>query len=215
MCEFESKPCQSSCYALKDHVAYGNKKLPKSTAIFNIGSATDCPSKALGLCTLVAECYAMKAEKQYPACRPYRDRQLSYWNSVNAMQFKDDFVKAISRKKVKVNALRVNESGDFYTQSDVDKLESIASLLVAYGVKVYVYTARKDLNFSKCKALNVMGSFITAEHNISAFIGVKDAKGHAKRMRGFYKKTAVCPGDCTKCSLCQVVKSTVVYCEIH
>lgn len=216
MCKFESKPCQTACYALKDHLSYGNNKLPKSTAIFNLGSATKCPSKALGLCALAAECYAMKAEKQYPACKPYRDRQLSYWNSADADQFTDEFLMAIKRKRTAITALRVNESGDFYTQSDIDKLSAIADKLSVFGVKVYVYTARRDLDYSNVHSnLNVMGSFITAEQKISAFIGVKDAKGHAKKMRGFYKKTAVCPGDCTKCSLCQVVKSTVVFCEIH
>jgi len=201
---------------LKQLLAFGNKKLPKTTAIFNLGSATECPSKALGLCKLAKECYAMKAEKQYPACRPYRDRQLSYWNQVTVDQFVDEFIDATEKKRTKVNALRVNESGDFYTQADVDKLSEIAELLMTQGVKVYVYTARRDLDFSQVHYnLNVMGSFITAEQNISAFIGVKGAKEMAKKMRGIYRKTAVCPGDCTKCSLCQVVKSTVVFCEIH
>ena len=122
---------------------------------------------------------------------------------------------ATKNKRNKVDALRVNEAGDFYSQADVQKLESIASSLIAYGIKTYVYTARQDLNFNKCKALNVMGSFTTAEQNHSAFIGVVGAKEMAKKMRMIYNKTAVCPGDCTKCSLCQVVKSTVVFCEMH
>jgi len=216
MCKFETKPCKTACYALKDHLSYGNNKLPKSTAIFNLGSATECPSKALGLCALADECYAMKAEKQYPACKPYRDRQLSYWNSVDADQFADEFLMAIKRKRTAITALRVNESGDFYSQADIEKLSAIADKLSVFGIKVYAYTARRDLNFNDLSDnLNIMGSFITAEQKISAFIGVKDAKAHAKNMRGFYNKTAVCPGDCKKCSLCQVVKSTVVFCEIH
>jgi len=200
---------------LKDLVQFGNKKLPKTTAIFNIGSATDCPSKALGLCKLCKECYAMKAERQYPQVRPYRDRQLAYWKDVTVDQFVREFHEMNMRKKTPANALRVNEAGDFYSQADVDKLESIAQWLSAEGIKTYVYTARRDLNFNSCKFLNVMGSFVTAEQNHSAFIGVKGAKEMAKKMRGIYRKTAVCPGDCKKCSLCQVAKGVVVFCEIH
>ncbi len=200
---------------LKQLLAFGNKKLPSTTAIFNLGSATKCPSKALGLCKLVKECYAMKAERQYPAVKPYRDRQLAYWNAVSVEQFVDEFVAATKNKRNKVNALRVNESGDFYTQADVNKLESIASCLIAYGIKTYVYTARRDLNFNKCRALNVVCSFITAEQTQSAFIGVKGAKEMAKKMRGIYRKTAVCPGDCKKCRLCQEAKGVVIFCEIH
>ena len=201
---------------LKQLIAFGNKKLPATTAIFNIGSATTCPSKALSLCALVDKCYAMKAERQYPAAKPYRDRQLSYWNKVSATQFVNEFTKAIKNKRTKVNALRVNESGDFYSQEDVYKLEEISPLLFVYhGVRTYVYTARRDLDFSECLTLNVMGSFITAEQTHSAFMGVRNAKAMAKSMRGFYHKTAVCPADCTKCSLCQVAKGVVIFCEIH
>lgn len=200
---------------LKQLIAFGNRKLPATTAIFNIGSATTCPSKALGMCALVDKCYAMKAERQYPRAKPYRDRQLSYWNAVTAEQFCHEFDAVKKRKKVKVNALRINESGDFYTQNDVDKLELIARYMKCIGVKTYVYTARRDLDFSKCVHLNVLGSFVTAEQTISAFIGVVGAKEHAKKMRGFYKKTAVCPADCKKCTLCQVAKGVVIFCEIH
>ena len=44
----------------------GNLKIPSSTAIFNMGSATDCPSLKLGLCKAYFNgkhiCYAKKAE---------------------------------------------------------------------------------------------------------------------------------------------------------
>jgi hypothetical protein len=200
---------------LKDLVQFGNKKLPKTTAIFNIGSATDCPSKALGLCALCKECYAMKAERQYPQVLPYRERQLAYWSEVSATDFAFEFLAMISKKRNKVDALRVNEAGDFYSQADVHKLEEIAQILATEGIKTYVYTARRDLDFSMCPKLNVMGSFITAEQKHSAFIGVKGAKEHARKMRGFYRKTAVCPGDCKKCRLCQVAKGVVIFCEIH
>ena len=68
---------------LNRHISIGNKKLPKTTAIFNMGAATDCPSLELGLCqAFVGEklvCYAMKAESGlYPDVLPYRRRQESF-----------------------------------------------------------------------------------------------------------------------------------------
>ena len=57
----------------------GNKKIGNDTLIFNMGSATDCPSKKLGLCRHCDKCYALKAERQYPQVRPFRDRQADYW----------------------------------------------------------------------------------------------------------------------------------------
>ena len=68
---------------LKNLIATGNKKLPTTTAIFNMGSATDCPSLKKGLCTAVTEkkvtCYALRPENFRPLVLPYRRRQEKYW----------------------------------------------------------------------------------------------------------------------------------------
>jgi hypothetical protein len=66
---------------LKKLIQAGNHKLPKSTAIFNMASATDCPSLKLGLCSAVDEngklfCYAKKSEAGYrPDVLPYRRKK--------------------------------------------------------------------------------------------------------------------------------------------
>ena len=66
--------------SLKKLIQFGNHKLPKSIAIFNMGPAMECPSLNMGLCQAYVGdkcvCYAMKAEIQY--CKtvpPYRTRQ--------------------------------------------------------------------------------------------------------------------------------------------
>ena len=69
---------------LKKLVQFGNNKLPKTTVIFNMGPAKECPANALGLCELgkTGKCYAMKAERLYPQVLPYRIRQKNYWLQV-------------------------------------------------------------------------------------------------------------------------------------
>ena len=129
---------------MNKHFSFGNKKLPKTTAIFNITSALECKSRKLGLCQLgkdTKKCYALKAEKCYPSVLPYRNRQTNLWDNMNAEEFVKNFMKEKGRRKI--DALRFNESGDFRGQRDVNKLIKIARLLQAEGIKVYCYTARK------------------------------------------------------------------------
>ena len=170
---------------LKSIIAFGNKKLPKTTAIFNMGSAMNCPSDKLGLCKLSKECYAKKAEVMYKAVKPYRDRQASYWLKNTALTFVVDFLQSIEKKRLKPSHLRLNESGDFYSQNCVIKAEKIASELKKYGIKVYCYTARKDLDFSACKSLIINGSGFKKDGIKRAFTAV----------RSFDKNALKCVGD--------------------
>jgi hypothetical protein len=193
-------------------LSYGNSKLPKSTAIFNMCSAESCPSDKLGLCQLSKFCYAKKAERLYPSVLPYRNRQAEYWFNCTAEKFCSDFLEAISHKQTKITALRVSESGDFNSQADVNKLADIAEILYTNGIKVYCHTARKDLNFDNCRYLQVIGSNFMGD---ISFIGIKNASQAAKDLRSQGHKAALCAGSCKKCSLCQTAKDLVVYCELH
>lgn len=188
-------------------IATGNKKLPKTTAIFNMGSATDCPSLALGLCQAYIDgkcvCYAMRPEKFRPGCLPYRKRQTKYWKEISSVDFAKEFLEVNSRKRKPFDALRFNEAGDFWTQKCVDKADSIAKILKANGVKTYCYTARKDLDFSGCKNLVVNGSGFKAKGVKGDFLFVQNASDAPK---GY----GVCPGDCRGCVRCIVGMKTVI-----
>jgi len=54
-------------------VSFGNKKLPKTTMIFNIPAVVTCPGKT-ELCSKF--CYALKAERMYEAVYPARKHNL-------------------------------------------------------------------------------------------------------------------------------------------
>lgn len=123
-----------------------NRKLPNTTMIFNLCSATGCPSAKLGLCKMGKKCYALKAERLYPEVLPYRTRQEKYWNDTDVSVILDDFLGYIRSKYKKVKYFRFNESGDFNSLDDIWKLHCIAlTLYKQFKIITYGYTARYDL----------------------------------------------------------------------
>lgn len=183
-------------------VQFGNNKLPKSTMIFNMGSSTNCPSKQRGLCQNCDICYAYKAERQYPQVLPYRTRQENFWLDSTAEEICDYFNDILRRKRNKVTALRFNEAGDFHSQECINKLDEVAEyLMYEWGVVTYGYTARKDLNFTNV-SFKVMGSNF-------------DLYGRQfKTVEHYSGDNPSCPGDCTKCNLCQHYQGTIEV-EVH
>ena len=187
---------------LKALISKGNHKLPTNYAIFNMGPAKECPSLKLGLCQAYVNdkcvCYAMKAEIQYYLCVPsYRKRQSKYWREVTADQFVDEFLALNARKRKPFDVLRINESGDFYSQACVDKACEIAAKLSLMAVKTYVYTARKDLDFTEAMkhSLIICGSGFMKKGVSTNFeflpTGEKVPKG-----------AKVCAGNCRICDMC-------------
>lgn len=200
-------------------LSHGNLKLGKDTLIFNMGTAADCPSAKLGLCKLGRKCYALKAERLYKGCTPYRERQAKYWQEVTASQFVADFTAIMKRHSKALQAvkyLRINESGDFYGQSCIDKLDAIArDLSLCFGITVYTYTARQDLNFDKAFYFHVKGSghlkgnngktiampkkaITAAMVNHHEIVKQEERKGSIQNI--LYR---VCPMDCRGCNICK------------
>lgn len=97
-------------------------------------------------------CYAVKAQVRFPkTVNAYRNRM--YETSLE-----DDFVQKIKteilqiKNKKNVEAVRIHESGDFYSQSYIDKWCKIAKELPE--VSFYAFTKRKrDFDFSEIEAL--------------------------------------------------------------
>lgn len=184
---------------LKDLLSAGNLKIPKTTAIFNMSSATDCPSKALGLCAAQnagAKCYAKKSEvASRPHVLPHRRKQEYYWRHITADKFALDFLSFNAMKPEPFTALRFNEAGDFHGQTCVDKAETIARILKDFGVVTYCYTSRSDLDYSKVRHLIINGSGFMKEGISGEFKIIID-----KTIPEGYK---LCPMNCRACSRCQ------------
>lgn len=177
-------------------ISRGNRKLGKDTLILNITSATKCPSKALGLCKIPGKCYAMKAERLYPQVGPYREAQTTQWDSCSAQILADSIVDLVTKAKSNpIKYLRFSEAGDFRDQADVDKMSQIAERLAPFGVKVYGYTARKDLDFSVVHSnmvVNGSGFMIHNQFTATKSIGIQSGNGDL-----------VCPGNCRNCHMCK------------
>ena len=194
-------------------VSAGNHKLPNTTAIFNMGEAKTCPSLKLGLCQAYVSgkcvCYAMKAEIQYYNTVPlYRQRQEKYWKATTAEQFTTELLAFNKRKRNKFTALRLNESGDFWTQECIDKAEKIAGILSKRSIRTYAYTGRRDLDFSKCKYLVVSGSGFKTYGMKGIFTMITDLKD---KQKGY----GICCGHCggwknSGCKRCLVGSKTVI-----
>jgi hypothetical protein len=196
----------------KSLVKFGNSKLPKSTMIFNMGSAHDCPSAKLGMCKVGADCYALKPERMYPDCRPYRERQKRYWLTTKT----DDIIKEIddvlSRKRIMPTHFRYNESGDFYSQADVYKLDTIAKhLKTKWNITTYGYSARKDLDFSRVAFLCKSSGHENGNTG-TAKAAKKDSRKFNELKAAGYR---VCLMDCKICGYCKKDKAINIVFPLH
>jgi len=184
---------------------WGNKKLPKTTAIFNMTSATACPANLLNLCQLAEPdkyCYARKAERMYKNALAHRLRQMDFWSTCSPCSFVTALMEEKKRKHIR--KLRFNEAGDFISQNSVVKAETIAKLLYkGYGVETYCYTARSDLDFKSRKFLIINGSGFMIDNN---FTIVKRGQSVGKH---------VCPQNCRLCTWCSERKKRIIYVEMH
>lgn len=173
-------------------VSKGNHKLGTDTLILNITSAAACPSKAKGLCKIPGKCYAAKAERQYPQVGPYREGQTKVWDKSPAEELAIDLVGIINRSRSPIRYLRFSEAGDFRHQEDVNKMSRIAELIAPHGIKVYGYTARNDLDYSRVSSnMTVNGSGFMVHNSFTAAASVDPGK------------ELVCPGNCRICDKCK------------
>jgi len=195
---------------IKALVSKGNTKLPRSTWIFNSGSATNCPSRELGLCQAGKLCYALKAERIYPAVLPYREKQFMITQKQHPTIFALQLIAESKRAyKNPMKAFRFNESGDFINQSQVEWFASVCKTLKANKVKCYGYTARTDLDLTgllEVASVNVSNdreNWITKGAN--RFKMVLEASG----------KNRACAGDCRICNICQRFKGKTIEVVTH
>lgn len=203
---------ENQVYEFKDLFKIGNRKLPH--AVFNMSSATDCASLKSGECKIGTKCYALRDERLYKTPLIYRRRQEAFWYNMNAHDLAEKMKNIMDKHGVKV--LRINESGDFRTIADVEKLNLIAMLLSYYSIKTYTYTSRHlDWSVIDTKHITIIGS---SQCGLDGqFIGVKGADKYAANARKLGFNSMKCPGDCSKCNACLNMKTDpkLIYVEMH
>lgn len=211
----------------KLELSLGNSKLGDDTIILNMGSATYCPSRALGFCKLGDACYAYKAENMYSGVGAYRDRQETYWKKTDARKIADDIINALKSRRGRVDGklipmldkikyLRFNESGDFWSQASVKKLSTIAAILMMFDIVTYGYTAREDLDFDGVY-FKVRGSSNDVGNSGKAIAREADKLAdleHLDVYREADTEYTVCKSDCATCHVCKETTENVVF-PIH
>ena len=192
------------------YTAKGNKKLPKTTWIFNSGTATNCPSRKLGLCQCSDKCYAMKAERQYKNVLPYRQAQTEVTREVDAADFAGMLLIASKRKRVNIlNKFRFNESGDFYSQKQLNWFAALCGKLKRAGIVSYGYTARTDLDLT----LLIKNAFVNVSNDLNKWTDT--GANRFKAVKAYTDKNLKCAGDCRICSICSKAKGKTIEVEIH
>lgn len=193
----------------------GNNKVP--FVIVNFGSATHCPSKALGLCQCPIACYAKIQEEMYPRCLPFRTRQETWWKNAteeSAILAADEMELQRENRKTQATekVLRFSESGDSHNQHNVEIFAAFANRLIfKHGWTVYGYTARTDLNLSSLIKIGVKinrsnnHNYRRYNKNTNRFLAVKKASGN----------NFLCIGDCAVCNICRIVTGKTIEIELH
>ena len=191
----------------------GNKKLPKTTAILNSGTALECPSLKLGLCQVGNKCYAMVPEKIYPNVTPYRERQREMIRSTKPAEFAYSLLAYNDRcRNNKIETFRYNESGDFEDQKMVSWFARVCQILVGHGITCYGYTARTDLDLGLL--LKYSGLNLSNDKNESS-----ERFPSANRFKSVKKFTGEadieCGMDCKVCSACSQSRGLQIEVVVH
>lgn len=192
-------------------VSFGNSKLPNSTMIFNIGSATNsCPNMGTERCQVPAkQCYARVTEQRWNNVLEYRERQREYWETVKPNNFVQNFNKIRSRKRNIIKAIRFNVSSDIRNRSDIVRIEQIARSL---NVPVYLYTASSHVNFElidnviiQCSNTELFNKYGNKD-NFGTFRVVDSFDNILPKYSNYYK----CFGNCSNCSHCLKARNVIV-----
>lgn len=136
------------------HIAFGNKKVPDTTAIGNTTSWFLCPGRLYGFCELSEVCYDKYREVMGSVNKSRLNHDL-WWRINDAHTIAMFYVYSIKAENTKrtegnkVNLFRFQEVGDFRNQDDLVKMVKVSNIIFKEtGVKSYTYTHNRELDFS-------------------------------------------------------------------
>lgn len=191
-------------HILRDYLSFGNTKIAKNVAIFNMNSATDCPNIGTDHCQVPkSKCYAYKAEVQYGSPLDYRRRQEYLWDNMSAELWAKAFEHVKDRMLNEVTAIRFSEAGDFRNNKDIKKVNKIAEKL---EVDVYTYSASDYLDWSLAQNFTVNRSNDRSEYGDRRYFALEDEElpdntvwcPHDRQKKNGNDEPIKC-GDCRLC----------------
>ena len=185
----------------RPYITFGNKKLPKTTAIYNIGCWFLCPGRLDGYCELSEVCYA-KCREVMGSVIQSRLNNYYYWKNNNAETIAEFICYSIKLEILKgnqVNLLRFNEVGELEDEEDLNKMIDVSNIVYALtGVKSYTYTHNRNLNFDiERPNLTICGSGFMID-NCFTVVKPEDYKEYVNN-----HESVECPQKCESCgSIC-------------
>lgn len=121
---------------LSPNIARGNQKI-HGALVWSLPSGKTCPG-ASKLCTVI--CYAKQSEIQY-----YKAVPQSRWHNLaltKRADFSELMIEALKRRRYR--AMRIHESGDFYSQVYLNKWVAIIKALPDWMFWAYTKSFRLD-----------------------------------------------------------------------
>jgi len=198
------------------YLSFGNNKIAKNVAIFNMNSATDCPNADTKACQVPwSDCYAHKAENQYDAPLASRRRQEYLWDCLDSETFARAFVRVIERKNNTVDAIRFSEAGDFRHDGDIIKVNNIAKMLEKHDIDVYTYSASYQLSWNEATHFTVNQSNDFADYGDRLFTAVQSDEELPENMVWCAYDVSDGEHKCGDCKLCINDEGPDVAVELH
>lgn len=207
--------------AKKYLISIGNKKLSRETMIFNLCSASECPTRNVCDFGKNGTCYAMKAERIYPQVLPYRTRQKEFWYSTTIDEKIEYFRDFLSHHK-NIKYLRINEAGDIRSVQDLKDIDTLAlALKKSHGIQTYSYTHNIGL-LLKYKPIHFTMNLSVDSCNQEIYDNNRDSFKRYNRFKAVVKTElpkfkCTCLGhDCmSKCKKCLKQTGRVIHVGIH
>ena len=185
----------------RPYIKYGNKKLPKTTAIYNIGTWFLCPGRLQGYCELNDVCYAKCREIMGSVIKSRLNNYL-FWKTNDAetiAEFICYSIKLETLKRNKINLLRFNEVGEIEDQQELEKMVKISNIVYwKTGIKSYTYTHNRGLNYDiERPNLTICGSGFMVDNRFTV-VKPEDYKEYVNN-----NNCVECPQNCEYCgSIC-------------
>lgn len=184
-------------------IAFGNKKVPKTTAIMNTTSWFLCPGRLQGFCELHEVCYDKCREVMGSVNKSRLNHDL-WWRSNDAdtiSQFCIYSIKAESLKhpEAPINLVRFQEVGDFRNQEDLIKMRDVSNNIYdALSINSYTYSHNRNLDYSIDRPhLTINGSGFMIDNQFTV-VSPSEYKRYVESHNCFQ-----CPQKCEMCnSIC-------------
>lgn len=135
-------------------IAFGNKKVPHTTAIANTTSWFLCPGRLHNFCELKEVCYDKCREVMGSVCKSRLNHDL-WWRINDAETIAQFYIYSIQAENAKrqedekVNLLRFQEVGDFRHMGDFTKMVDVSNIIYeALGINSYTYTHNRNIAYN-------------------------------------------------------------------